>query len=480
MVFNSFPFIILFTVVCILTALTATPAIKKAAGSNILPLRHIILLAASYFFYAWWDWRFAFLMLGLTAIAYICSLMLSKTGKKFYLYIAVILPLLILGVFKYFNFFLDSFAAVFGIARMGTLNIILPVGISFYTFQSISYTIDVYRNKILPEKSFLKVALYIAFFPQLVAGPIVKASDFIPQLYEDRNINLANFEKGIQYFAIGLFKKIVIADNISLFVDTVFQMPTEYNGISLVFAVIGYTIQVYCDFSGYSDMAIGCAKCLGYELNKNFDLPYFSRNIAEYRRKWHISLANWMKEYVYIPLGGNRKGKVRTYINLFLTMLISGLWHGAAWTFVAWGALHGVALCLHKIWMKISGHGKDYKGTLVGNIFSGIFTYIFIAFCMIFFRSPTFSVAWDILRGILLWQGGSLYISSWCIFGIIVLIAATLTAVIKARREKHEVTGFYPTVDLSSVWGLTIFFVFVGITIGLAYTGTNQFIYFQF
>ncbi|MBE7016875.1 MAG: MBOAT family protein [Ruminococcaceae bacterium] len=480
MVFNSFAFLILFSTCCILTAFTALPVIKKLGQERVSLIRHIILLIASYVFYAWWDWRFTFLMLALTATAYFCSILLTESGKKVYLYIAVILPLLVLGFFKYFNFFLDSFALAFGIERMGALNIILPVGISFYTFQSLSYTIDVHRGKILPEKSFIKVALYIAFFPQLVAGPIVKANDFIPQLHEDRNISLDGLEKGLQIFAIGLFKKIVISDNISLFSDTVFGAPGEYHALSLIFAVVAYSIQIYCDFSGYSDMAIGCAKCLGYDLNRNFNLPYIARNVSEFWKRWHISLSTWLMEYLYIPLGGNRRGVKRTYINLFLTMLIGGLWHGASWTFVAWGALHGAALCVHKIWMKLSGHTKNHKGSTIGNIISAVFTYIFVIFCWIFFRSPTFSVAWSIIRGIFIWQGGTLYISTWCVFGIIVLTAATLAAFIKSRREKQPVTGFYPAADLSTVWGLTLFFVFIGITFGLAYTGSNQFIYFQF
>ncbi len=480
MVFNSFAFLILFSATCICVALTALPAVKKMGTKRVSMLRHVILLIASYIFYGWWDWRFTFLMLTLTAIAYFCSLQLKKTGKKLYLYIAVIFPLLVLGIFKYFNFFLDSFAAAFNIERMGSLNIILPVGISFYTFQSLSYTIDVYRGSVAAERSFLKVALYIAFFPQLVAGPIVKANDFIPQLHEDRNISLAGLEKGLQIFVIGLFKKIVIADNISLFVDSVFALPGEHHAISLIFAVIGYSIQIYCDFSGYSDMAIGCAKCLGYDLNKNFDLPYISKNVSEFWKRWHISLSTWLMEYLYFPLGGNRRGKIRTYINLFLTMLIGGLWHGASWTFVAWGALHGIALCVHKIWMKLSGHGKDYRGSTLGCCISAIITYAFVLLCWIFFRAPSFSIAWDVIRGIFSWQSGIIYISTWCIFGIVILAVATLAAAIRSAKEKKIISGFYPSLNLSTIPGLTLFLVIFGLALGLAYTGNNQFIYFQF
>jgi alginate O-acetyltransferase complex protein AlgI len=264
------------------------------------PLRHGILLAASYIFYGWWDWRFCSLMLILTIVAYFSALQIGKQiYARRYVILGVAVPLIILGIFKYFNFFVSSFSRVFGIHSAGSLQIILPVGISFYTFQSLSYTIDVYRRKIVPEKDFIKLALYIAFFPQLVAGPIVRASDFLPQLEEDRNINIDNFKIGIQIFAFGLFKKIVIADWLSVFVDDVFRTPNAFHAISLILAVIAYAIQIYFDFSGYSDMAIGCAKCLGYDFVRNFNMPYISRNITEFWRRWHISLSSWLKEYLY-------------------------------------------------------------------------------------------------------------------------------------------------------------------------------------
>lgn len=480
MVFNSLTFVVFFSVVCFLCCLTTIKPIKKLCGKHLLTIRHIILLVASYIFYGWWDWRFAFLMLGLTAIAYFCAIGLTKTKNKIFLYVGVIVPLLALGIFKYFNFFIDSFVDLFQIQNASTLNIILPVGISFYTFQSLSYTLDVHQGRIQTESSFLKVALYIAFFPQLVAGPIVKANDFLPQLYEDRNITWKGFKEGIQIFAFGLFKKIVIADQISVCVDTVFNNPSRYNGLSLLTAVVAYSIQIYCDFSGYSDMAIGCSKCLGYDLMRNFNMPYISRNISEFWKRWHISLSTWLMEYLYFPLGGNRKGVSRTYINLFLTMLIGGLWHGAAWTFVAWGALHGLALCVHKLWMKFTGHDKHYKGTFFGNLFSGILTYAFVLLCWIFFRANTFTSAWQVIKGILSWQDGINYISSWAVLGIVLTGACTLIAYIRSRRNKTPAEGYYPLVNLETIWGITIVLVVFGLALGLAYTGSNPFIYFQF
>jgi alginate O-acetyltransferase complex protein AlgI len=343
-----------------------------------------------------------------------------------------------------------------------------------------SYTLDVYRKQVACEKNFVKLALYISFFPQLVAGPIVKSKDFIHQLYEDRNINWSNFKTGIQIFVFGLFKKIVIADNISICVDAVFGLPQKFNAISIIMAVIGYSIQIYCDFSGYSDMAIGSSKILGYDLMRNFNMPYVAKNISTFWKRWHISLSTWLQEYLYISLGGNRKGEVRTYINLFLTMLIGGLWHGASWTFVAWGALHGVALCIHKIWMKLARHDKNYKGTVIGNICSAAVTYVFVCFCWIFFRAENFEVAKNVILGIATWQSGIMYISFWTILGIICVFVSTLCACIRSLVKKTEIEGFYLTVNLESVFGLVALFVSIGACLMLAYTGSSPFIYFQF
>ena len=480
MVFNSIAFVIFFAVVCLLLLLTELSRVKRACGNGIRTVRHWILVLASYIFYGWWDWRFTLLMLAMSLVAYFSALMFEKNKKKIYVTIGVAVPLIVLGIFKYFNFFVESFSRLFGLESPGALAIILPVGISFYTFQSLSYTIDVYRKTIPAEKSFLRLALYISFFPQLVAGPIVKAADFLPQLDENRNISLKNFESGIQYFVFGLFKKIVLADNISVCVDAVFSAPERYRSISVLLAVIGYSIQIYCDFSGYSDMAIGCAKCLGYDLMKNFNIPYFSKNISEFWNRWHISLSSWLKEYLYIPLGGNRKGPRRTYINLFLTMLLGGLWHGAAWTFVAWGGIHGVALCIHKLWMRITGHTKHHRGTAIGNIVSGMMTYAVVLVGWIFFRAPDFAIAGKVLNALIHSQPGILYISPWVIAGIVIVLSFSIGALIHSKKKGTALEGFYPCLNLNTVFGLTVFFVILGIALGLAYTYSNPFIYFQF
>ncbi|MBO5496596.1 MAG: MBOAT family protein, partial [Oscillospiraceae bacterium] len=321
---------------------------------------------------------------------------------------------------------------------------------------------------------------YIAFFPQLVAGPIVKAGDFIPQLHEERNISLKALAPGVQIFAFGLFKKIVLADNLSVFVDAVHQAPAAYSGLTLLLAAYAYAIQIYCDFSGYSDMAVGCAKILGYDLARNFNLPYLSRNVSEFWKRWHISLGTWLQQYLYIPLGGNRKGTARTYVNLMLTMLIGGLWHGANWTFVVWGGLHGLALCVHKAWAKWRrSRGAAEPGPL-GTALSVFFTFHWAAFCFVFFRSDSIGTAARMIAGIFTLRPGVTHIAFWAVAALALVGLASLAACLRSRRTGLVPEGFYPLADLSTVRGLTLFFTFLGLTLALGYTGQSPFIYFQF
>ena len=482
MTFSSITYLIFFTVICLFFALTN--CLKKKCGlKKIQAARHFALLLASYVFYGWWDYRFCFLMLGLTVVSYITARVVSQRGKytKAALVIGVSVPLLILGVFKYFNFFIQSFADLFGITSVSALAIILPVGISFYTFQSLSYTIDVYRGKVDCQKNFVSLALYIAFFPQLVAGPIVKAGDFLPQLQEDRSITLKNLEQGLQIFLLGLLKKLVIADHLSVFVDDVFAKPMAFSGGTVLLAVVAYSIQIYFDFSGYSDMAIGSAKCLGFDLNKNFDLPYLSRNVSEFWKRWHISLSSWLMEYLYIPLGGNRKGTVRTYINLILTMLLGGLWHGANWTFVLWGLFHGIGLCLHKIYRKIRRLPKDCQGSLPVQIASAVGTYLFVCAGWVLFRAESVREAFAVFKAIGTLQTGISQPFIWVFVALACLVIGTLLMAWKSRKQKEKgIHSHYPCLPLDKVWGLTVFFLFVLLAAGLAYTESNPFIYFQF
>ncbi len=463
MSFASIDFLIFFIVVIL-----GTLIIQKFFSKRV---KEIFLLLASYFFYGYWDWRFCFLLLFVTISSYFTAK--HKDKKEIYI-LGIVIPLVVLGFFKYFNFFLDSVSSIIG-HDLGILNIILPVGISFYTFQALSYVIDVKRGKIEVENDFIRLALYLSFFPQLVAGPIVRAADFLPQLKENRKVTADNVKYGIQLMAFGLFKKIVIADHLSVFVDDVFKVPVAFHWLTIILAVVAYSIQIYFDFSGYSDIAIGCAKCLGYDFNKNFNLPYISQNVTEFWRRWHISLSTWLKEYLYIPLGGNRKGKVRQYINLFITMLLGGLWHGASWTFVFWGGLNGLALCIDKM------IPKKKEKNLFDKVIGVLLTYTFICFTWIFFRADSFNKAWQVIKGIFTFQNGIRQPFVWAFIAIILLIIFTIGAIIKSHKNKDKyVEGYYPIVNLNTILGLTIFFGVLVIIVCLAFKGEQPFVYFQF
>ncbi|MFC1690828.1 MBOAT family O-acyltransferase [Nanoarchaeota archaeon] len=320
--------------------------------------QYLLLLIGSYFFYYYSSGFLVVLLLFSTFLDFYCGKAIystiNKSKRKLYLSFSLIGNLGLLAFFKYTNFSIETInylSTLFGSPTdIQLLNIILPIGISFYTFQTMSYTLDIYWKKMRPTDSILKFGLYVAFFPQLVAGPIVRAADFIPQLTTKVKIHAENFKAGLTLIGWGLVKKVVFADNIAVFVDSFFSDPTKYSGSLPVFiAALAFGIQIYCDFSGYSDIAIGIARVLGYKLKLNFDKPYFTTNFTQFWRRWHMSLSSWLKDYLYIPLGGNRKGKTRTYINLMATMVLGGLWHGAAWNFLFWGFYQGVLLCIHKI-----------------------------------------------------------------------------------------------------------------------------------
>ena len=477
MLFNSLAFLVFFTVVCVLMALTNLPVFAAMPREKRLRLRHILLLLASYVFYGWWDWRFCFLMLALTLVAHVCALQMDTPRRRAALVIGVVVPLLVLGIFKYYNFFVDSFCAAFGLTRAGTLRIILPVGISFYTFQSLSYTIDVSRGKLRAERDFIRTALYIAFFPQLVAGPIVKAGDFLPQLREERNISLKTLEPGVQIMLFGLFKKIVIADNISAFVDAVHQAPAAYSAGTLMLCTYAYFVQLYCDFSGYSDMAVGCARCLGYDLPRNFNVPFLSPNVNEFWKRWHISLSAWLTEYLYFPLGGSRKGEARTCLNILINMTVCGLWHGSAWTFVFWGFLSGVSQCLYRLTTPIRKKLPKHPLLTALNIF---LTFTFICFTAVIFRASDIGTAFRIIGYIFTGHHGIRFVSFWGLFGLALVWGAHIVALVRSKRLGIPPTGFYPIVRLSTFRGLLLFFLLAGVTLALGYTGESPFIYFQF
>jgi len=386
MLFNSWIFLYFFVIVYFLYL----SLFKFRKAQNIL------LLVASYIFYGYWDSRFLLLIALSTVIDYFVGLKLFNTQnekkRKLLVSLSVIANLSILGFFKYYNFFASSLSETLSAAGIEvdlvTLKIILPVGISFYTFQTMSYTLDIFRKKLEPSGSFIDFALFVSFFPQLVAGPIERAVNLLPQIEKPRKLNLPQVNAGIYLVLWGLFKKTVVADNAGVICDEIFNNHLEYAGFDLVVGVLAFTAQIYGDFSGYSDIARGISKMMGFELMVNFKLPYFALNPSDFWNRWHISLSSWLRDYLYIPLGGNRKGRFMTCRNLFLTMLLGGLWHGASWNFVAWGAFHGVILILYRVIDKSTDHLNPWaaeRRSLV-SIFKITLMFLLIIFGWLLFR----------------------------------------------------------------------------------------------
>jgi D-alanyl-lipoteichoic acid acyltransferase DltB (MBOAT superfamily) len=324
----------------------------------------------------------------------------SKATKKLLLITSITINLGLLCYFKYTNFFINiinNFTSLY----LNPLNIILPIGISFYTFENISYTVDVYKNKIKPVRKFSEYLLFLSFFPKLVMGPIVRAADFIPQISKPYYVSQKDFSEGFYMIISGLFKKLIISDYLTLnFVNYIFSTPKLHTGLECLLATYGYAIIIYCDFSGYSGIAIGIARWLGFKIPDNFNLPYRSTSLQEFWKRWHISLSSWLQDYLYIPLGGNRKGKIRTYVNLMITMLLGGLWHGANWTFIVWGGLQGIGLAIHRKWNEMTKN-KLFRNGRVYNFIAGLVTFHFVCFCWIFFKSANFHDAFVMLHQII-------------------------------------------------------------------------------
>ena len=398
---------------------------------NHLKLQNLFVVLASYVFYGWWDWRFLILI----AITSFCSwgsgLLIDKSQEsraksKFWLIANIVLNLGILATFKYYDFFVSEFGALFGINTDSLLlRIILPVGISFYTFQALSYSIDVYRGNIKPTKDIIAFFAFISFFPQLVAGPIERATNLLPQFLQKRSFNYEQGVDGMRQILWGLFKKIVVADNCAIYVDQVWATYDTQSGSTLLLAAILFTFQIYGDFSGYSDIAIGTAKLFGIKLMRNFNNPYFSRDIAEFWRRWHISLTTWFRDYVYIPMGGNRQGLSRAVFNTHIVFLICGLWHGANWTYLVWG-LYNVLLFLPLI---LLGKSKRYKDApFVRKQFPQmLITFVLVTIGWIIFRAPSLSDAWGYVCAMTNMSGAapSLPLTQWIgiIFGLLTMIA---------------------------------------------------------
>jgi len=409
MLFNSIDFAIFLPLVFILYWFVTNKNLK---------LQNLLIVAASYIFYGWWDWRFLSLILFSTLVDYTVGQKLrneeNQLKRKVLLWTSIVVNLGFLGFFKYYNFFLDNFITAFSFfgqdIQANSLNIILPVGISFYTFQTLSYSIDVYKRKLEPTKDFIAFSAFVSFFPQLVAGPIERAKHLLPQFYKKRTFDYSKAVDGMRQILWGLFKKVVIADNCAEFANQIFNNSADMSGGTLVLGALFFTFQIYGDFSGYSDIAIGTSRLFGFNLMRNFAFPYFSRDIAEFWRRWHISLSTWFRDYLYIPLGGSRGGTLMKVRNTFIIFIVSGFWHGANWTFIIWGALNAIyflPLLLtnnNRNNLETIAQGKFFPS--IKDFLSMLLTFSLTVFAWIFFRAEDLSHAFSFISGIIQFSDG--------------------------------------------------------------------------
>lgn len=461
MSFFSIPFILLVVLLA-----TAISFVKNRKYQNI------ILLLASYIFYGWADGRLLIILMALSLSAWIIGICISRSQsillKRIFLVGGIVISLATLVIFKYLNFFISTFAGIFSY-NTPIVKLVVPLGLSFYSLQTISYIADVYIGKVQAEKEIYKVLLYIGFFPQIVSGPIVKARDFLPQLVERPPISKERVKIGIQIIILGVLKKKVVADRIAVGVNAVYRAPNLYSGLSLIVISIGYAIQIYCDFSGYSDIAIGVAYILGFDLGKNFEMPYIAKNPSDFWKRWHISLSSWFREYVYIPLGGNRKGKIMMTINLMLTMVISGLWHGADITFVIWGICHGVLSVIYAF------IGKNKSDNKVINAFGILFNTLFVWILWIPFRASSISDAMIVIRRMITLADGITYISVYSVGYAFIIMMIQIVSVIKYRGK-----NFILPLDTSKFVNKVIICTAIFIILCFAYIGDSSFIYAEF
>lgn len=490
MLFNSVSFLIFFPIVVL--------------GYFALPekFKNHWLLVASYYFYMCWQPVYALLILFSTVTTYYCAVLIDRAKnqkqKKLFLTVNIVMNIAILGYFKYFNFIVESLLAVFpSLSISPNNNLLAVVGISFYTFQSLGYSIDVYRGEVEKAKDFLTYALFVSFFPQLVAGPIERSKNLLPQLYTTHKFDYNRVTDGLVLMAWGFFKKLVISDGAAIIVNTVYNDVSAFTGIQLVVATVLFALQIYCDFSGYSDIAIGAANVLGFKLMRNFNHPYFSQNVSQFWRNWHISLSTWFMDYIYIPLGGSRKGKIRTYINLFITFMVSGLWHGANWTFVVWGAINGAYNVIHRALFgkkeqrrrQRIKEGKPVPKTHPAvAVLKAVGTFVLIDFTWVFFRANTMADAMYVFRNMfsdlsLLFTAGyftqmmekiAFYSNNgvaviWCILFMFAVELWEGKSTIADRINESK-----PFVRWAFYYTVIILIIFFG------YFGQSQFIYFQF
>ncbi len=490
MLFNSLDFAIFFPIVFVLYWLV----------SRNLTLRNVLILVASYTFYGWWDWRFLFLIAVSTLVDFYVGKQMYKTEekrkRKQLLLVSLLVNLGFLVYFKYTNFFIESFVDSFRLfgneLEVSTLNIILPVGISFYTFQTLSYTIDIYRKQLKPTHDVIAFSAFVSFFPQLVAGPIERASHLLPQFYKTYIFNYKLVKSGLLLMAFGLFKKMVIADRAALYVNQVYNNVDDYGGVGYIYATVLFAFQIYCDFSGYSDIAIGLGRTMGFDLMKNFDSPYISKSLTEFWRRWHISLSTWFRDYLYIPLGGNKKGKIRTYANIFIVFVVSGLWHGAAMTFLIWGAIHGIILMIEKgtftIRKKLFNKLGLQKSNLSNHLFFGFIIFTIVCFAWVFFRANSLSDSFQIINGF--FNGvnlGDVFNKNTYLIGFkpnefkIITIAILLLFMFEYLHRTYNVIKFLNNQATIFRWSFYLSIVLTIIVFGI-YGDRNiqEFIYFQF
>ncbi|MCD6366176.1 MAG: MBOAT family protein [Bacteroidales bacterium] len=482
MLFNSIDFAIFLPIVFIL---------YWFATNKNLKLQNFLIVAASYLFYGWWDWRFLSLILFSTLVDYSVGRKLRIEGdqlkRKIFLWTSILVNLGFLGFFKYYNFFLDNFITAFSFfgqeIQGNSLNIILPVGISFYTFQTLSYTIDVYKRKLEPTQDFIAFSAFVSFFPQLVAGPIERATHLLPQFYKKRTFDYSKAVDGMRQILWGLFKKIVIADNCAEYANQIFNNSADMNGSTLVLGALFFTFQIYGDFSGYSDIAIGTSRLFGFDLMQNFNFPYFSRDIAEFWRRWHISLSTWFRDYLYIPLGGSRGGTWMKVRNTFIIFIVSGFWHGANWTFIVWGALNAI----YFLPLLLTNNNRNNLETVAqGKLLPSIKEFSFMlltfgltVFAWIFFRAEDIGHAFSYISEILSTSLFEIPKFAGMYNALITIILVAVFVLIEWLGRE----GQYAISNLGLKWKRPIrYVIYYAIIIAIFWFGgkEQQFIYFQF